>query len=202
MPIVLGDTTITGLAAGGLPAGVVTGANFASGAVTADKFNFTGTVLQFQYQQRTGRIAGSNSFDFSTSTISATRGTKFLEVSITPLSSSSIIIITVNVPVISETSNHSNYVQHGIWVNDTGAPIALGHIDPRYQDNGQVPGGGSNHIVKLFMSHSLVNSSTSARTYGWYAGWAGGAATINGCGSENSYGGQESSLMTVMEISA
>jgi hypothetical protein len=45
MPIILGNTSISGLGVGGLPAGSVIGANLASGAVTRDKVA-AGQVLQ------------------------------------------------------------------------------------------------------------------------------------------------------------
>ena len=46
MPIILGDTTIGGLAAGGLPSGTVTAATLATNAVIRSKIGFQGTIIQ------------------------------------------------------------------------------------------------------------------------------------------------------------
>jgi hypothetical protein len=202
MPIVLGNTTITGLAAGGLPNGVIGTTSIANGAVTREKLigSFSKNLIQVRYQIVNGRIAGANSSNYSTSTINSIQGSKFLEVSITPLSSTSTLFMSVNIPTFSETSNHSNYPSYGIWKDNTGSPLTIGSFQPRFQDTGQVPGGGSNHIIKLFMQYSEISGSTTARTYSFYAGWNAGAGVINGCGSENSYGGQMKSTMIVYEF--
>jgi hypothetical protein len=46
MPIVIGNTTISGLAAGGLPNGTVNSTTLADSAVTRSKFGFQGAILQ------------------------------------------------------------------------------------------------------------------------------------------------------------
>jgi hypothetical protein len=49
MPIILGDTTISGLAAGGLPNGTVNSTTLADNAVTRGKIGFQGAILQMVY---------------------------------------------------------------------------------------------------------------------------------------------------------
>jgi hypothetical protein len=46
MPITLGDTTISGLAAGGLPSGTVNATTLADNAVSRSKIGFQGAILQ------------------------------------------------------------------------------------------------------------------------------------------------------------
>lgn len=67
MPITLGDTTIAGLGAGGLPSGSVTADTLASAAVTAAKMGYSGAVLQTVYAYSDSRTTwgGNNSSDFA-----------------------------------------------------------------------------------------------------------------------------------------
>ena len=53
MPITLSNTTITGLAAGGLPSATVTSDTLSSAAVTAAKMGYTGAVLSVSYTTQT-----------------------------------------------------------------------------------------------------------------------------------------------------
>ena len=46
MPIVLGDTTITGLGVGGLPNGTINADDLASGAVTRAKMGYAGAIVK------------------------------------------------------------------------------------------------------------------------------------------------------------
>jgi len=81
MPITLGDTTISGLAAGGLPANSVVEATLASSAVTRTKLGFQGSIIQtvHNFTDSTGGFG-----DVST----------HLETFITPTLASSRILIT------------------------------------------------------------------------------------------------------------
>jgi hypothetical protein len=56
MPITLGDTTISGLAAGGLPSGVINAANMASSGAWAP----SGSIIAVNIIRATGRTAVSN----------------------------------------------------------------------------------------------------------------------------------------------
>jgi len=197
MPIVIGNDTISGLGVNGLPAGSVTNTNLASAAVTSTALG-AGFTLQTVVDIKTGRIAGSSSFSYSTSALSGVTGSKFLEVAnFTPLFATSLIWIQVFTSQTSETSNHSNNLGHGIWKNNTGAPLNIAYISPRFNDYDL---GGVNHTHELTISYIEVAGSTSARTYSWYAGADGGAVCINGVGANNVWGGQGMSIMTVMEI--
>lgn len=80
MPIILGDTTISGLGVGGLPAGTVNSATLATDSVTRTKMGFQGTILQTVHNF-TDNTGGFN--DVST----------HLETFITPTSTNSRILI-------------------------------------------------------------------------------------------------------------
>lgn len=56
MPVILGNTSITGLAVGGLPAGVVTADTLATNAATRAKMGHQGTIIQtvHNYTDATG----------------------------------------------------------------------------------------------------------------------------------------------------
>jgi hypothetical protein len=81
MAITLGNTSITGLSAGGLPSGTVTSDTLAGSAVTAAKIGFSGAVLQtsFGYSNSRTTWGGDNASDFA--------------VYLTPTASSSKILI-------------------------------------------------------------------------------------------------------------
>jgi hypothetical protein len=80
MPITLGDTTISGLSVGGLPAGTVNSTSLADNAVTRPKVAFQGAILQMvhNFSDATGVVG-----DVST----------WLETFITPTEASSRIFI-------------------------------------------------------------------------------------------------------------
>lgn len=81
MPITLSDTSITGLAVGGLPTGTVNSTVLADAAVTRAKMGYTGAVLQtvFAYTHSTTSWGGNSASNF--------------EAYITPTSTSSYILI-------------------------------------------------------------------------------------------------------------
>ena len=84
MPIVVGNTSITGLAAGGLPTGVVNATTLANSAVTKAKIGYAGQVLQvIQTEDSTlGTVTNNDTIKLTTS--------------ITPLSSSSQIWVAAS----------------------------------------------------------------------------------------------------------
>lgn len=199
MPIVLGDTTITGLAVGGLPNGVIGAATLANSTVPITALGVNRTIVQVQRSVVTGRSAGSNSFSYQNTQLTGTSGSSLLSVSITPKSSESLMWVVVSAPTLTETSNHSDQFFGGIWRNNTGEPLTVKAVSNRYQDNG-LSSGGSNHCYDMFLSCVNYAGTTSAITYSAYFGCNGGAAAINGYGSTNSFGGQCASSITVYEL--
>jgi len=166
---------------------------------------YTGAVLQVQKNQVTGRTTGTNTFTYTTSALgspSSTTGSKYLEVaSFTPISATSLIIIQVYCSVLSEQSNTSNQGGSAIYKNNTGAPLSVYYTINLTQAAGAAV-GGVNSAAGIVMFYSETSGSTTARTYSWYAGVEGGPSVINSFGTDTSYGGQMSSIMTVMEIAA
>ena len=89
MPIVLGNTTITGLGVGGLPSGSVTADSLASGAVTASKIGFSGAVLQIVQSVTTGTTSYANGSSWNNMN-------GFLNATITPSSTSNKVYVHFN----------------------------------------------------------------------------------------------------------
>lgn len=161
-----------------------------------------GTVLQVQRNQVTGRTTGANTFPYTTSALgspSSTTGSKYLEVSFTPISATSLILIQVYCSALSEQTNTSNAAAAGIWKNNTGAPLTVWYALNLTAAGGSPP-GGVNSAGNINMMYTETSGSTTTRTYSWYAGVDGGAGLINSIGSDTSFGGQMSSIMTVTEI--
>jgi hypothetical protein len=88
MPVTIGNTTITGVGVGGLPAGSVTAATLADSSITADKIGYAGAVLQVVQAVFTGTFSGTSWY----SDIG-------LNLVITPSSSSSKIMIIGNIQI-------------------------------------------------------------------------------------------------------
>ena len=80
MPITLGNTTISGLGVGGLPAGTVSAANLEDNAVTRDKIGYQGAWLQLIH-------------NFTDSTGAFNDQSTHLETFITPTAASSRILV-------------------------------------------------------------------------------------------------------------
>ena len=159
-----------------------------------------GTVLQVQRNQVTGRTTGANAWSYTTSALgspSATTGSKYLEVSFTPTSATSLIIIEVYCSVLSEATNTADQAGAAIWKNNTGAPLTVLHIGT-FTSNITIAGSNSSSSVSMICTETA--GSTATRTYSWYAGVNGGGSVINSFGTDTSFGGQMSSIMTVTEI--
>jgi hypothetical protein len=86
MPITLGDTTITGLSAGGLPSGVVNSTTLAANSVGRSQVGFAGNILQVVQSVFTGTFSGTSWYS-----------DVGIDVNITPNFSNSKILITCHV---------------------------------------------------------------------------------------------------------
>ena len=113
----------------------------------------------------------------------------------------SLIVIQVYCSVLSEASNTTNEGAAGIWKNNTGAPLTVWYALNLTAGGGVTP-SSANSASFVNMTYAETSGSTTARTYSWYAGVGSGSCVINSIGSDTSYGGQMSSIMTVTEISA
>jgi len=197
-----GTVGLTQLSATGTPSS----SNFLCGNNTWSSLSSTnlpsGTVLQVRVNQVIGRATGANTFTYTTSALgspSSTTGSKYLEVaSFAPISATSLIVIQVY-SCISEATNTSTFAGGAIWKNNTGAPLSVA-----YNINFTVPiaVAGATTQGNFSMTYSETAGSTTARTYSWYAGVDGGPSVINSIGTDTSFGGQMSSIMTVTEIAA
>jgi hypothetical protein len=165
MPIVLGDTTITGLATGGLPAGVVNSTTLANGAVTAAKIGYSGAILQAVYNEYNVNGSFSN-VDFS-----------ILDTSITPVSTASKILIITSVAQSDTNPNGTYYVRKGTTAIPGGSVNALNHwkLDERQP-------GNNREIMRFHMQCFDTPSTTSAVSYNvafYHEFKNGGVHTIN-----------------------
>jgi hypothetical protein len=161
-----------------------------------------GTVLQVQQNQVTGRQTGANAWSYTTSALgspTSTTGSKYLEVSFTPISATSLIKIEVYCSVLSEATNTADQAGAAIWKNNTNAPLSVLHIGT-LTSNISIAGANSTSSVCMFCTETA--GSTTTRTYSWYAGVNGGGSVINSFGTDTSFGGQMSSIMMVTEIAA
>jgi hypothetical protein len=159
-------------------------------------------LIQVAQNQVTGRVTGANPFNYTTSALgspSSTTGNKFLEVSFTPTSATSLIIVQVYVSCLSEASNVTNEAAAGIWKNNTGAPLTVWYALNITAGGGVTP-SSANSASPVSMIYTETSGSTTARTYSWYGGVGGGTCVLNSIGSDTSFGGQMTSIMTVTEI--
>jgi hypothetical protein len=114
MPITLGNTTISGLAAGGLPSGVVDATTLANGAVTRAKMGTFGAALQVITATKT------DTFTSTSTEVSTITG---LSVSITPTSTSSRILIMWSIAYDNSQSDNSNDSGGGFRIYRNGSHL-------------------------------------------------------------------------------
>ena len=180
MPVTInGSGSIVGLAAGGISdAGAI-----ASGVITSSALP-TGSVVQVKHTQtKSNTNSGSSSYV----NIGA------LDVSITPTSSSNLLIFQYNMIVrVRENSEHGAFAW--IAVSDDGGSSYLAqnyHRNYDYGGNGcDLDCGACGYAIK-------TAGSTSARTYKIYMKLADGDSfEVNPAGNQNN------SAVTVMEIAA
>jgi hypothetical protein len=109
MPITLGNTTISGLGVGGLPAGTVSAANLEDNAVTRDKIGFQGAWLQLAH-------------NFTDATGAFGDQSTHCETFITPTAASSRILV---MGILGGNANDDSVVRlqyrigGGGWITDT-----------------------------------------------------------------------------------
>ena len=124
----------------------------------------------------------------SISSASGPLGGEYYSVSYTPTSATSKLFISVNIPWMGETSNHSDHFTFGLYKDSNATALALWYADDRYQDNADSDYLGSgNHQCWLKLNYVEDAGSTAPRTYRVRGGCNGGACGINGSG--NSYQG-------------
>jgi hypothetical protein len=109
MPIVIGNTTISGLGVGGLPANSVNDASLATDAITRDKIGYQGAWLQLVH-------------NFTDDTAVVGDQSSWLETFITPTAASSRILV---MGILGGNANDDSVVRiqyrigAGGWVTDT-----------------------------------------------------------------------------------
>ena len=178
MPVTInGDGSISGLAAGGISdAGAI-----ASGVITSSALP-TGSVIQVKYAQtKSNTQSGSSSY------------TNFanLNVSITPTSSSNLLVCQYNMIVrVRENNSHGAFAWIAVSDDDGSSYLAENyHRNYDYGGSGvDLDSGACGYAIK-------TAGSTSARTYKIYLKLADGDSyEINPAGNQNN------SAVTVMEI--
>jgi len=171
MPITLGDTSITGLGVGGLPAGTVNSTSLADSAVitaklsdsaiTAAKMGYSGAILQIV------RNTPSSATGYAQSVSGYTEVSADYRTAITPISSSSILILDFeflfggnNSGAISTMKffNVTNSAEVGLSGFSSGSR-GIGHASMRNSDN------DSNDRHPCRLRAYVTSGSTSSRTY-------------------------------------
>ena len=182
MPVTInGNGSITGLSVGGLGSGVVNTATIADGAVTNIKHG-AGSVIQVKYAQ-----TKSNSTQTSSSYVNFGA----LNVSITPTSSSNLLVFQYTMIVrVRENSSHGAFA----WIaisDDAGSS----YLAENYHRNHDYGGSGTDLDCSACGYAIKTAGSTSARTYKMYAKLGDGDSyEINPASNQNN------SVATVMEI--
>ena len=178
MPVTInGDGSISGLAAGGISdAGAI-----ASGVITSSALP-TGSLVQVKYAQtKSSTVQTSSSYvNFAN-----------LNVSITPTSSSNLLVCQYNMIVrVRENSSHGAFAW--IAVSDDDGSSYLAENYHRTYDY-----GGSGALLDIGISSYAIKTagSTSARTYYIYAKMhTSGALELNMANNQNN------SAVTVIEV--
>ena len=194
MPITInGDGTITGLSVGGLPDGSVDNDTLASNAVTTAKLHNdavttshmpSGSVIQVKYAQTQSNF---------TQTSSSYQNFSNLNVSITPTSSSNLLVFQYTM-IVRVRENNSNGAFAWIAISDDAGSSYLAE---NYHRNSDYGGSGTDLDCSACGYAIKTAGSTSARTYYIYTKLGDGDSyEINPASSQNN------SVVTVMEISA
>lgn len=152
MPVTIGNTSISGLGVGGLPAGSVTADTLENSSVTRAKIGYSGAVLQTVAANNTTRSTHTNT------------NTNVVSVTITPTSSTSKIFIHSNCWFMHDNGN--GY----FTILRNGSAVGYAVKDPVNDDR---PGGdtyASGTYYDYEIEHSTINvldspGTTSAVTY-------------------------------------
>jgi len=169
MPITLGDTSITGLGVGGLPAGTVNSTTLADSAVTAAKMGYSGAIIQTQYVSSGTRVQTTHSSTW------AEPSTAY-RVTITPIFANSMIIVKYYALV------NQNSGSNVLTAVRAFRSIAGGAIDPALTSAGSTngtrqvvaggifrPGNGYDLNDQNMLSWQVVDfpNTTSSIAYGF-----------------------------------
>ena len=137
MSITLGNTTISGLAVGGLPSGTVNSSSLAAGAITPSKIGFSGCFLQttistYQSPWASG-VSGNSWYNLP------------LSGSITPQFSSSRILVMTNLALWHNNSATIRILRNGSSVyqganNNSNTAGTYHHALPFFPDGNHVDG--------------------------------------------------------------
>jgi hypothetical protein len=189
-----GTGTITGISAGGLPDGVITSDDLASGAITAAGLP-AGSILQVVQATKTDTTSTSST---SWSDISG------LSVSITPASASNKILVRYDCTVGAAAGNWSG----GIKLLRGATDIFLGDTAGSRTRATSWIWSGSTHYPMWQASNEFLDSpaTTSSVTYKlqFMSAYSGTDIYINSSytDSDNSTRGRVPSQITVMEVAA
>jgi len=179
MPIAInGSGTITGISAGGLPDGVITTDDIAASAITRAKMGYAGAILQVV--QGTSTTSTSTS---STSFVSAN-----LSASITPTSTSSKVLVSVQGGG-ADNGSSGRQIYLTIYRNSTN--IGLGSVSSLANTYAE----SSRTIVPISLSYLDSPSTTSSVAYTLYF-------RLGGAGTAVITGQNEGIVMTLMEVAA
>ena len=184
MPITLGDTSITGLGVGGLPAGTVNATTLAAGAARA---NFgAGAVLQVVQTLKTN----AQSFSNTTQDI--------MSVTITPSSVSSKILLMW--AINASHNGHANFIAFrdstAVYIGD-----ASGSRTRATHEMHSINGDQQNSYAGILLDSPNTTSAVTYKITG--RAFSGVTLKINSCNDiDRDQNTRTASSITVMEIAA
>jgi len=132
-------------------------------------------------------------------------GSEFISATITPRFSTSNLVISVYVPWMSETTNHSDHFTAALYRDSSTSAIAIYYDDDRYQDNAGSNAlyNGVNHMTGKCRFDAIVQAQTTSPTrFSFTAGCNGGAVRMLGGGGGNNLNTnalRQQLIMTVTE---
>lgn len=181
----------TAIQSNSIPDNVITAAKLANGAVTQQKIGFNGCILQVRHFTMTNRVVSSGNFqDIG------------LDVSITPYSASSRILVNVSLCM------STNSTTHGFILRRNGSTIA--QADPNGNNSRMtVISSVGNNVWQNQMNYMFVDTpnTTSAVNYDIVCGshdgreWRINRSGDNNSGASSLDQSSSTSTITVMEIS-
>jgi len=201
MPIVLGDTTITGLGVGGLPNGTINADDLASGAVTKAKIGYAGAILQVVQADYT------TASTYNTGTYVASG----LSASITPLATSNKVLVFVKLDVGHSNGGGSEGSYFRLYRNGSDISEARGVNSSNRNGSFMASAafsGDDNGYFSIFGEYLDSPSSTSAVTYAVYIRGYDASGTypvyLNRASSDsnNTFTSRGVSRIILMEVSA
>jgi hypothetical protein len=163
-----------------------------SGTVTWETNFFSGILVQEVAASTSSFIQTNTTIPIDNTIPQKTEGTEIITVSITPKSSTNILLIKAT-SYLTFACASPNIGTFALFQDDTSNSLAAG-----------MSGTASVQINAFSLRHRMVSGTTSATTFKLRVGTHTGAtnAGVNGSSTARNFGGVSSTIITVQEYSA